>query len=260
MTTEEKKIITLALLIMVLIVLFIGYGLSLTSTPESRERRILSYLENKYHTEFEIAEFDYSYEKEIVPEIGCDGTTFQPAIHDNAAYVYHYEVWSTSDHSAVHVSYIDNRFKDEIKEESWYSYFHSKTEDEIHDYVVRSIGEDKIEDYLGGLRFIIDEDFDEICDADYIKKLKKMSAYVQEKNLTYMQEKTDKDRDTDFDVHLLYSDDVAITFEYGDHPITVNTLTSENPDGIYESVYWTRQEFIKTYYYSLEEYLENRGK
>lgn len=58
---EDSKIFknkkrNLIILIIILIILFVGYGISIGSTDEGREKKIISYLEKKYNSEFKIIE------------------------------------------------------------------------------------------------------------------------------------------------------------------------------------------------------------
>ena len=56
------------------------YGIFIKSTPESREEKIISYLEKKYNSKFEIVQLIDSGENVLFSEISCDGSTFCPEI------------------------------------------------------------------------------------------------------------------------------------------------------------------------------------
>lgn len=80
---KRKNVI---IIIVILLILFIGYGISIKSTPEGREKKIISYLEEKYHSKFKIIEMTSSGEHVILNEMNCDGSTFIPEIKDKGVY------------------------------------------------------------------------------------------------------------------------------------------------------------------------------
>ena len=78
------------------------------------EKKIISYLEKKYNSEFKIIEMTSSGEHIILPEQSCDGATFCPEIKDKGVYYYRYNVLSLSDNVTFEVEYLDKRLKDKI--------------------------------------------------------------------------------------------------------------------------------------------------
>ncbi len=241
----KNKKIFLIVIIIILITLFIGYGISFKSTPESREKKIISYLEKKYNSKFEIIKLKDSGENVIMEEINCDGSTFWPKITDKDVYYYTYEVHSVSDDVTFEVKYIDKRLKDEIIEVTTYYSLTNKNDvkNDIDDYIINILGNNNIiKTESNG--FKISQNFDEICDSNYVKKLEKISDYVKEKNSI--------DKDLDILVYFEYDDDILVVFGYSKPIITKRS--TEYFDGA-AGVDIVSGKYIKTYR-SIEEYLE----
>lgn len=248
---ENTKIIknkkrNLIIILIILAILFIGYGISIKSTPQSREKKIISYLEKKYNSEFEIVEMTSSGEHVTMSEIGCDGATFCPEIKDKGVYYYRYSVLSLSDNVTFEVEYLDKRLKDKITEiTTYYSLIH--TDDilsDINNYIISIMGNNKTSMDSKSLSFKFDEKFDEICDSNYRQKLENISTYVKEKRAL--------DKDLDILVYFEYSDDILITFGLKD-PI-VTKRSEEYFDGA-EGQDISSGKYMKVYY-SLDEYLD----
>lgn len=243
--TQKNKKIAVIVIIIILITLFIGYGISLKSRPESREKKIISYLEKKYNSKFEIIGLKDSGENVIMEKISCDGSTFCPKITDKGVYFYTYEVRSVSDNVTFEVKYLDKRLKDEITEITTYYSLTNKNDiiSDIDNYIINTIGNDKVIKTESN-SFKIDEKFDEVCDSNYVKKLEKISTYVQEKNRL--------DKDLDIFVYFEYSDDILVVFGYNNPVITKRS--AEYFDGA-DGTDIVSGKYMKTYN-SLEEYLE----
>ena len=242
---QKHKKIALIVIIIILITLFIGCGISMKSTPESREKKIISYLEKKYNSEFEIIKLKDSGENVIMEEISCDGSTFCPKITDKSVYYYTYEVRSVSDNVTFEVKYLDKRLKDEITEITTYYSLTNKNDiiNDIDNYIINTIGNDKIIK-TDSNSFKINQDFDEICDSNYVKKLEKISTYVQEKNRL--------DKDLEIFIYFEYANDILVVFGYANPYITKRS--TEYFDGA-EGRDIVSGKYMKTYH-SLEEYLE----
>lgn len=139
---SNNKKIKFIIITILLLVLFLGYSVSITSTPEVRKKKIISYLEKKYNSKFKIIEMTNSGEHVILNEISCDGATFCPEIKDKNVYYYKYNVLSLSDNVTFEVEYLDKRLKDTITETTtYYSLIH--TDDilnDINNYIISIMG------------------------------------------------------------------------------------------------------------------------
>lgn len=240
----KNKKIKLIILIVVLVILFIGYGISFKSTPESREEKIISYLEKKYNSKFEIIQMTDSGENVLMEEMSCDGATFCPEIKDKGVYYYTYKVRSISDNVTFEVKYLDKRLKDKITETTTYYSLTNRNNiiSDIDNYIMNTIGNDNVIK-TKSTSFKIDEKFDEICDSNYVKKLDKISSYIQEKNKL--------DKDLDIFVSFEYTDDILVDFGY-ENPIVTKRSTEyfDDADGKDRS-----GKYMKIYN-SLDEYFE----
>lgn len=244
--TLNNKKIKLIITTIALFILFIGYGISIESTPKGREKKIISYLEKKYNSEFKIIEMTSSGEHIILNEISCDGATFCPEIKDKGVYYYKYNVLSIADNVTFEVEYLDKRLKDKITEETSY-YSIINTDDilsDINDYIISTIGNHKTEFSYKSISIKFDEKFDEICDSNYKQKLEKISIYVREKRAL--------DKDLDILVYFTYSDDILVTFGMNE-PI-VTKRSEKYFDGA-DGKDIMNGKYMKVYR-SLEEYLE----
>ncbi|MEE1218587.1 MAG: hypothetical protein U0L20_01530 [Ruminococcus sp.] len=250
--TKNKKIILLIILIAILVGLFVVFGMSMYSTPESREQKIISYLEKKYDSKFEIVEMTKTGEHIILNELSCDGSTFCPEIKDSGVHYYLYNVVSKSDNITFEVEYLDRRFIDEITETT--TYFSITHTDEIvldiNDYITDIFGEKNLHKEVSeksiGVR--IYEDFDKIYNSDYRQKLDKISAYVTKKNSL--------DKDLDIIVTFAYSDGILLNF------ISGNPIVTKRSDEYFEGSEGqdiTSGQYIKVYC-DLEEYFESQKK
>lgn len=65
MKISNNKKIKFIIITILLLVLFLGYSVSIKSTPEVREKKIISYLEKKYNSKFKIIEMINSGEHVI---------------------------------------------------------------------------------------------------------------------------------------------------------------------------------------------------
>lgn len=242
---KNKKRI-LIFIIVILLIIFIGYVISIKSTPESREKRIISYLEKKYNSKFKIIEMKSSGEHIILNKINIDGTTFLPEIKDKGVYYYRYKVMSLSDNITFEVEYLDRRLIDKITEIT--TYYSIKNKDDIlrdiSSYIIDTMGNNELIINSDPISLKFNENFDEVCDANYKKKLEKISTYVKEKRAL--------DKDLDILVYFEYSNDILITFGYGKPVVTKRS--EEYFDGA-EGIDMTSGKYIRTYY-SLEEYFE----
>lgn len=251
---ENKKILknkkrNLIVVIIILIILFIGYGISFKSTPESREKKVISYLEKKYHSKFEIIEMKDSGENVKMEEINCDGSTLFPEIKEKGVYYYIYDVRSVSDNVTFEVKYLDRKLNDEITEITTYYSLTNRTDiiNDIDNYIINIIGNNKVIKTESN-SFEIDEKFDEICDSNYIKKLEKISTYVQKKNRL--------DKDLDIVVYFEYADDILVAF--GCNNLIITKRSTEYFDGAAGTDIESGK-YMKIYY-SLDEYLERQEK
>lgn len=248
---EKSKILknkkkNLIIIIVILLILFVGYGISIESTPERREKKIVSYLEKKYHSKFQIIEMTSTGEHTILNEVNCDGSTFCPEIKDKGVHYYRYNVLSLSDNITFEVEYLDKRLKDEITEiTTYYSLIH--TDDilkDINKYIVSIIGDHETEINSQSISIKFDEKFDEICDSDYKNKLYKISNYIKEKRTL--------DKDMDIVVYFSYSDDILIAF--GCNEPIVTKRSNEYFEGA-DGTDIVSGKYMKIYY-SLDEYLD----
>lgn len=246
---EDAKIVknkkrNLIIIILILLILFIGYGISIKSTPEEREKKIISYLEKKYDSKFEIVEMTSSGEHIILNEINCDGSTFCPEIKDKGVYYYRYNVVSLSDNVTFEVEYLDKRLKDKITEiTTYYSLIHTDDIlDDINNYIISTMGNNKTRVDSKSISLTFDERFDEICDSNYKQKLEKVATYVKQKKAL--------DKDLDIVVYFEYLDDILITFGYKNPIVTKHSKEYfDDAEGL------SSDQYIKVYY-SLDEYLE----
>ena len=248
---SKNKKRNLIIVIVILLILFIGYGISIKSTPEEREKKIISYLEKKYNSKFEIIEMTSSGEHILINELNCDGSTFVPEIKDKGVYYYIYKVLSLTDNVTFEVEYLDRRLKDRITEiTTYYSLIHKDDiVKDINNYIISTMGNHKIESSseYGSISVEFSEKFDEICNSSYKQKLEKISKYVNEKNRL--------DKDININPSFEYSDGILIVFGY-DKPI-ITKRSKEYFDGA-EGRDITTNEYMKSYY-GLDEYL-NRDK
>lgn len=242
----KNKKRNLIIIIVILLILFVGYGISIESTPEWREKKIVSYLEKKYNSKFQIIEMTSTGEHIILNEVNCDGSTFCPEIKDKGVHYYRYNVLSLSDNINFEVEYLDKRLKDEITEiTTYYSLIH--TDDilnDINNYIVSTIGNHKTEINSQSISIKFDEKFDEICDSDYKSKLDKISNYIKEKRTL--------DKDMDIVVYFSYSDDILIAF--GCNEPIVTKRSNEYFEGA-DGTDIVSGKYMKIYY-SLDEYLD----
>jgi len=241
---EKRKKRNLVIVLVVLVILFFCYGVSLSSTPENREEKIISYLEKKYNSEFKIIEMTSSGEHIILNELNCDGTTFCPEIKDKGVYYYRYNVQSLSDNIIFEVEYLDKRLKDTITEITSYSSLMNKDKSlaDINDYIVNLFGNVNSKILQNSVSVEFDEKFVEICDSNYRKKLEQLSTFVRKKKHMY--------EDQYLSVYFEYSDDTSVSFGSKEPIIILRSDESfEGTDGV-DSV---TGKYIKIYY-SLDEY------
>ena len=212
-STHAKKMKLLAIII-ILLILFIGYGVSVRPTPKTREKRIISYLEKKYNSQFEIIKLKGSGEDILYSKIDFDGATIWPEIKNKGVYYYNYEVKSVSDSVTLTVVYLDRKiFPDKIKEVV--TYYAIKNKDKIMndmaDYILDTIGREKTEVTLDedGLNnnsslivIEVDKALNEIYNADYVNKLKQIAQYAYEKN--------NLDEDVNIDIRIIYKNNIWI--------------------------------------------------
>lgn len=240
----RNKKISLLIIVVLLISLFIGYGVNIKSTPESREKKIISFLEKKYHSKFEILQLTKSGENILLPEIGFDGATFCPEIKENGVYYYIYEVRSVTDGVTFEVKYLDKKLDDKIEEVI--SYYSLVNEDaivkDIQNYIVDVIGNDNV--IVSDRTIEINEKFDNVCDSKYIEQLEKISTYIKQKNTL--------DKDLDTTMYLKYEDDILVTIGYKDPIVTKRSYEDfEGSEGIdivsgkYMKVYKSIQEYLE---------------
>ena len=240
----KNKKRNLIILIVILVILFIGYGISIGSTDEGREKKIISYLEKKYNSQFKVIEMTSSGEHIILPELSCDGATFCPEIKDKGVYYYRYKVLSLSDNVTFEVEYLDKRLKDKITEITTY-YSLINTDNiltDINNYIASLIGNSNSQIRSKSILVEVDEKFDEVCDSNYKKKLEQISTLIKEKRTL--------DKDLDILVYFEYLDDISITFGYKDPIVIVRSEEEfEGADGIDAST----GKYMKIYN-SLDEY------
>ncbi len=236
----------LIIIISILSVLFIGYALTIRSTPKSREKKIISFLENKYDSEFEIIKMTSSGEHILINEIICDGSTCIPEVKDKGVYYYKYSVKSLSDNVVFEVEYLDRRFFDKISETiSYYSLVH--TDDilnDINNYIIETFGDKTVKVSSSSISVEFSEKFDKICDSEYKEKLKRTDEYIGKKLAL--------DSNLNILVYFNYSDDILITFGYAKPVVTKRS--DEDFEGA-EGIDIVTGKYIKTYY-GLEEYFE----
>lgn len=248
---ENSKIVknkkrNLIIIIFVLVILFIGYGIAIESNPETREKKIISYLEKKYNSKFEIIEMTSSGENVILEEISCDGAIFCPEIKDKGVYYYRYNVLSLTDNVTFEVEYLDKRLKDKITETTTY-YSIVNTDDiltDINNYITSLIENSQTEINSKSILVKVNEKFNDICDLNYKKKLEQISTYINEKSSL--------DKDLDLFVYFEYLDNVLITFGFAEPVVVVRSEEEfEGADGIDSST----GEYMKVYN-SLDEYFD----
>ncbi len=191
---EEKqqmsKVMKLIIAILVLMILFVICGIFIKST-ETREDKIISYLEKNYETEFEIVELTYSGEKILLNEIGCDGSTFCPEIRDKNTIVYKYDVISKDDNFLFEVTYEDGKLSDEIKSTYFIEKYGDETLEELAKYIIEMIGDENstYEYYnyannsykMDGNVFIkVNKNLADVLSKDYIEnKLRVISSHIK---------------------------------------------------------------------------------
>ncbi len=221
------------------------YSIFIKSTPESREKKIISYLENKYNSKFEIVQLIDSGENILFSGISCDGSTFFPEIKEKGAYYYTYKVLSVSDNITFNVKYLDKKIQDKITEEP--SYYSLKNTDDIlkdiSNYIIDKIGgtveesvnsEYKDSDYIS---IRIDENLKDIYDKSYMEKLKSIQSYIDSKN--------NSDADINIDVYINYNDNCYFTSAFQE-------IVEDNENDQVSS----SEELEKMNHYTLEEYLK----
>ena len=226
------------------------YGIFIKSTPERREEKIISYLEKKYNSKFEIVQLIDSGENVLFGEISCDGSTFCPEIKEKGVYYYTYEVLSVSDNITFNVKYLDKKIKDKITEET--SYFSLKNTDDIlkdiSNYIIDKIGgtvEESVNSEYKDCDYIIikiDENLKNIYNNSYMKKLKNIQAYIEAKN--------NSDPDINIAVDIDYNDNCYFTSTFQEI-VEDDRTEKEKSDPMV-----TPGEHEKMHHYTLEEYLE----
>ena len=200
---KNTKKICLIVILIILAILFVGYGIFLKSTPQSREKKIISYLEKKYNSEFNIIGITQSGDHVIMPSVSdCNGQTICPEIKENGAYCYRYNVLSVQDNITFEVEYIDRKLKDTITEKP--TYYSIKYTDnilrDINNYIVDTIGQGETTFDSHSISIEFNENLDDIYTSDYEQKIEKISKYIQQKNSL--------DKDLNIIVYLYYSDDL----------------------------------------------------
>ncbi len=250
MNKKIYKKINIIVIIAILIILFIIYGISIKSTPENREKKIISYLEKKYNSKFEIVQLIDSGENVLLDEISCDGATFCPEIKEKGVYYYTYEVLSVSDNITFKVKYLDKKIKDKITEEP--SYFSLKNTDDIlkdiSNYIIDKIGgtvEESVNSEFKDCDYItikIDENLNDIYNNSYMKKLKNIQAYIDSKN--------NSDPDINIDVEIYYNDNCYF------RSILQEIVEDDRTEKEKSDPMNTVKELEKMHRYTLEEYLE----
>ena len=215
MEKQKTKKVKLLIAIAILIILFIGFGIFIKSTPESREHKVISYLKEKYNTDFEIIRLIDSGENVLFSEISCDGATFCPEIKDKGTYYYRYEVLSLSDNITFEVNYLDKKIKDTITE----SYFPKKYGDyilnDISNYIVSTIGDNETvtefnkSNYKnygleGWIEVNINKDLDNIYNKEYMKKLEAISSYIKNKEAM--------ENDIDITVYINFKNNMQVYY------------------------------------------------
>ena len=230
------------------------YGIFIKSTPESREEKIISYLEKKYNSKFDIVQLIDSGENVLFSEISCDGSTFCPEIKEKGVYYYTYEVLSVSDNVTFNVKYLDKKIKDDIIEET--SYYSLKNTDDIlkdiSNYIIDKIGgtvEESVNSEYKNCDYIsikIDENLKDIYNNSYMKKFKNIQAYIEARN--------NSDADINIEVYINYNDNCYFTSAFGEIVEDYRT-EKEKSDPMSSS-----EELEKMHYYTLEEYLRKCDK
>ena len=230
------------------------YGIFIKSTPESREKKIISYLEKKYDSKFKIVQLVDSGENVLFSGINCDGSTFCPEIKEKGVYYYTYEVLSVSDNVTFKVKYLDKKIKDKITEET--SYYSLKNTDDIlkdiSNYIIDKIGgtvEESVNSEYEDCDYIsikIDENLKDIYDKNYMKKLKDIQSYIESKN--------NSDANINIDVYINYSDNCYFTSAFQE--IVEDDRTEEEKSDLMSS----SEELKEMHHYTLEEYLEKCDK
>ena len=226
------------------------FGIFIKSTPESREEKIIAYLEEKYNSKFEIVKLIDSGENVLFGGITCDGSTFCPEIKEKGVYYYTYEVLSVSDNVTFNVKYLDKKIKDEITEETSY-YSLRNTDDilkDISNYIIEKIGgsvEESVNSEYEDCDYIsikIDENLKDIYNNNYMKKLKDIQSYIDSIN--------NSDEDINIDVYINYNDDCYFTSAFQE--IVEDDRTEEEKSSLMSS----SGELEKMHHYTLEEYLK----
>lgn len=246
----KNKKRNIIIIITILIILFIVYGISIKSTPESREKKIISYLEKKYNSKFEIVQLIDSGENVLFDGISCDGSILCPEIKEKGVYYYSYEVLSVSDKVTFNVTYLDKKLKDKITEET--SYFSLKNTDnilkDIANYIINTVGgtvEESVNSEFKNCDYIrvkIDKNLKDIYNNNYMKKLKDIKSYIDSKN--------NSDKDIHIDVYIHYNDNCYFTSTFREI-VEDNRTEKERLDPMS-----TTEELEKMHHYTLEEYLE----
>lgn len=222
MEEQKSKKVKLLIAIAILIVLFILFGIFIKSTPESRERKVISYLKKEYKTDFEIVRLIDSGENMLFEGISLDSSPTVCEIKEYGAYYYKYDVLSISDNITFEVTLVDRKFKDTIKEE----YFYIKNGDiilnDIAEYIVDVIGEENSDieffksDYTtygleGSVRVQTNREIKDVYNKSFIKKLKKISSYIK------MKEKI-KD-DIELQAFIKFKNNIYVWVSYYDDPV-----------------------------------------
>lgn len=245
---DKKKKRNIIILLVIFLVLFVLYGISFKSTPESREKKIIAYLEKKYNSEFAIVQLVDSGENVLFGGLNCDGSTFCPEIKEKGVYYYTYEVLSITDNVTFKVKYLDKKIKDKITEET--SYFSLKNTDalleDIANYIIKMIGgtvEEKVNSEFKDSDYItinIDENLKDIYNNNYMEKLQNIQSYIDTQNKT--------DADLNINAYINYNDNCYFTSAF--HEIVEDERTEIEKN---ES---TMASLAKIHHYTLEEFLE----
>lgn len=251
---SQNKKIKLIIILIILLILFLGFSISINSTPESREKKIISYLEKKYNSKFKIIELKSSGKNVIFDGINCDGTQIIPTITDENVHYYTYDILSLSDNETFEVEYLDKKLIDKIIETPTYSSIKYENNilpsvlADINKNIIKLIGNHNSIINSDSIEFKFDEKLDDICDDDYEKKIEKISNYIMLKHIF--------NKYLDIEVCFEYSNNVSINFSsYG---IFIIQYSDEYFEGAY-SVLGSDYKYTKSYN-DLQEYLNREKK
>lgn len=208
--------------------LFIGYGLGFDfnncmssinkeKKSVSKEEKIISYLEKKYNKKFKILKLESEGPDILFPEINCDGSVFFPEIEDEDTYNYYYKVLSTEDNIEYMVLYQENKTGNTIKEHTDYTIEEHPTYNEAINYTIKTL---KLNDFsiteaylIMGDIIEINENFNDLYNETYLKKLKKIAKYM---------------KDSDPTVRLKYADNIGIAIMSDQIALTIGYITYLN--------------------------------